>query len=538
MMGETSVPNSTATEWRTAMRPSRRSFAYHALAGAVAAYAYLATTVPAHVQAISPQEAQKIAEDAYIYGYSLVTTEVTRVQGSNVPHAERMHAPTNQFGNVRRYPPADFRLVSAPNADTLYSVAWLDLSEPQVFSHPDMGDRFYLMEMVDLWMHDLESSPSKRTAGGKAANYLITGPGWKGTVPDGMKHIPIATRYMVILGRTYADGTEQDYKAVNELQAQYKITPLSAWGKPYTPSTTPVNPNPGFSMTDKPQSVILDMGTEGYFNLMAKLMGGDAPPAAEDAPMLASMAKIGIVPGKPFEISKLDPAVQATLKDIPQSALKRIEANKDILGAMANGWVITKGLGTYGTNYLKRAIVAALGWPANQQLDAVYPYTEVDSAGQKLNGASKYTLTFARDATPPVNGFWSITMYEIDRGWWFVRNALNKFTVSPRNNLKLNADGSLTLYFQNESPGADKEANWLPAPKGDFIAMLRMYWPKDQSPSILNGSWKPPSVVKESETVMQRIDAKVDRLEDCRRQAEAKKLDVTERARFVEECAR
>jgi hypothetical protein len=150
-----------------------------------------------------------------------------------------------------------------------------------------MGDRFYLMEIVDLWMRDLESSPSKRTAGGKAANYLITGPSWKGTVPEGMKHILIATRYMVILSRTYADGTEQDYKAVNELQAQYKITPLSAWGKPYTPVAPSVNPNPGFSMTEKPQTVILALGTEGYFNMLAKLMDGAAPPAAEDAPMLA-----------------------------------------------------------------------------------------------------------------------------------------------------------------------------------------------------------------------------------------------------------
>ena len=156
-----------------------------------------------------------------------------------------------------------------------------------------MGNRFYLFEMVDLWMSDLEASPSKRTADGKAANYLMTGPGWKGTVPEGMKHIPIATRYMVILGRTYADGTEQDYKTVNALQAQYKITPLSAWGKPYTPEAPPVNPNPGFSMTDNPQAVILAMGTEGYFNLMAKLMGNVAPPAAADLPMLARMAKIG-----------------------------------------------------------------------------------------------------------------------------------------------------------------------------------------------------------------------------------------------------
>ena len=448
-------------------------------------------------EALTPAEARQIAEDAYVYGYSLITTEVTRVQGSNVPKTEGTHAPTNQFANVPKYPPADFRAVSAPNADTLYSLAWLDLAEPQVFSHPDMGDRFYLFEITDLWMSDSESSPSKRTADGKAANYLFTGPGWKGAVPAGLKHFPVATRYMVILGRTYADGTEQDYKAVNALQAQYKITPLSAWGKPYTPVAPPVNPNPGFSMTDAPQKVILDMGTEGYFNLMAKLMTGNAPPGAEDAPILARMAKLGIVPGKPFELSKLDPAVQAALKDIPQTALKKIEANKGSMGEIVNGWVVSKGLGTYGPgDYLKRATVAALGWPANQERDAVYPYTEVDSTGQKLTGANKYTLTFPKDATPPVNGFWSITMYMIDQGWWFVPNPLNKFTVSLRDKPKFNADGSLTLYFQNESPGADKEANWLPAPKGDFIAMMRMYWPKDAAPSILDGSWKVPPIVK------------------------------------------
>jgi hypothetical protein len=261
---------------------------------------------------------------------------------SNVPKVEGFKSPLGQFVNVPRYPPADYRGVSAPNADTLYSVAWLDLSEPQVFSHPDMGDRFYLFEVVDLWMSDSQSSPSKRTADGKAAHYLFTGPGWKGDVPAGMKHFSMATRHLVILGRTYADGTGEDYKAVNALQAQYRITPLSSWGKSYTPVAPPVNPSPGFGMTDKPQKVILDMGTEGYFNLMAKLMGGDAPPAAGDAPMLASMAKIGIVPGKPFEMSKLDPSVQAALKDIPQTALKNIEANKDRMGEVVNGWIVPR----------------------------------------------------------------------------------------------------------------------------------------------------------------------------------------------------
>ena len=160
------------------------------------------------------------------------------------------------------------------------------------------------------------------------------------------------------------------------------------------------------------------------------------------------------------------------------------------------GWTYTKGLGVYGTDYMKRAVVAAFGWPANVERDAVYPYTEVDSDGQKLNGANKYTLTFPKGQTPPVNGFWSITMYEIDKGWWFVPNPLSKFTVSARNDLQYNADGSLTLYFQHQSPGKDKEANWLPAPQGDFLPMMRMYWPKEGNPSILDGSWTPPQIVR------------------------------------------
>lgn len=444
---------------------------------------------------VAPKEAVAIATEAYVYGYSLVTTDVTRIQMSNVATVEELRAPLNQFLNVKRYPPADYRGVSAPNADTLYSLAWLDLKEPQVFSHPDTGNRFHLFPMVDLWM-TIFASPGTRTGDGEAANYLLTGPGWKGEVPKGMKHIPSATRYMVILGRTYADGTDADYQAVNALQAQYKITPLAAWGEPFTPVAPPADANPGISMTDKPQAVILAMGTEGYFNWLSKRMCADAPAYAADAPALARFAKIGFEPCKPFVMANLDPEVQAALKDLPKTALDTIGANQGALGEMVDGWEITKGLGQYGTDYMKRAVVAAFGWPANLQDDAVYPYTRIDSKGEKLTGADKYTLTFAKGQTPPVNGFWSITMYMIDQGWWFVPNELNKFTVSPRNNLKTNADGSITLYFQKDSPGKDKEANWLPAPAGEFIPMLRMYWPKDAAPSVLDGTWTPPKVQK------------------------------------------
>jgi hypothetical protein len=448
---------------------------------------------------LNPSEARDIAIEAYLYGYSLITTEVTRVQMTNVPKAEGLRAPMGQFINVKRYPPGDYRGVSAPNADTLYSLAWLDLgTEPMVFSHPDMGKRFYLFPMYSLWMPVIES-PGSRTAGEKAATYLITGPNWKGDVPEGMTQIKSPTRYVVILGRTYADGSEEDYKEVNALQDQYSVVPLSAYGKPYTYVAPAVDPNPGFSMTDKPQDVINAMDTSAYFNMMAKLMGEAAPPLPEDDAIVAKMAKIGLVPGQPFDMSKLDPEIQAALKDVPSVGYERIMALQKKGGKVENGWLIPAAAGIYGNNYAARALIAAVGWPANLPQDAVYPSTKVDGTGETLNGANNYKVTFGKDQTPPVNGFWSITMYVDEAGYWFYPNPLNKFTVSMRDKPKFNDDGSLTLYFQNESPGADKEANWLPAPKGDFVLMMRMYWPKETPPSILppgNGTWVPPPVVK------------------------------------------
>lgn len=356
-----------------------------------------------------------------------------------------------------------------------------------------MGDRFFLFPIYSLWMPVIDSVGT-RTGATRAMNYLITGPGWAGQVSAGMTQMKSPTRYFVILGRTYANGTDADYAAVNALQDQYKLTPLSAFGTNFTYRAPPVDPNPGFSMTDKPQSVILNMSVNEYFTRLAQLMGSAAPPAPEDAPMLARMARIGIVPGQPFDGSKLSAAARASLADLPKRALDVIGGRRSSMGETVSGWTVTKGLGRYGTDYMKRAIVAAFGWPANLGEDAVYPFTEVDSEGRQLNGANNYTLTFPAGRTPPVNGFWSVTMYEIGQGWWFVPNRLNKFTVSPRNNLKTNPDGSTTLYFQVESPGADKESNWLPAPRGDFLPMLRMYWPKTESPSILNGTWTPPAV--------------------------------------------
>ena len=443
------------------------------------------------------KEMIEIATDAYIYGYSLITTDVTRVQMSNVATVEELRAPTGTFFNIKGYPPATYRGVSATNADTLYSVAWLDLTEPQVFSHPEVKNRFFTFELVDLWMI-VKDSVGTNTSGEKAMTYLFTGPGWKGTVPKGMTHISFPTRYMVILGRTYALNTPEDLAKVHVLQAQYKVMPLSAYGKTYTFKAPPVDPNPGFSMTERPQAAILTLGTTGYFSLMTKLMGSAAPPTPEDAPMLARMAKIGIVPGQPFDPSKLDPEVQKALKEVPSIALKRMTSAWDSLGKDVNGWRVTLVGGRYGTNYLERGAWASTGWPSQLPNVSLYPTTYVDSTGQKLSGANKYTLTFPKGQMPPVNplAFWSITMYTIDNGLWFYPNSLNKLTVSPRDNLQYNADGSLTLYFQHESPGKEKQANWLPAPEGPFALTLRLYWPNSNPPSILDGTWKPAGLVR------------------------------------------
>jgi hypothetical protein len=443
-------------------------------------------------------EVKAIAEEAYLYGYPLITSEIRRLQMSS-----GKHSPPGAFLNIKRYPPADYHGISAPNADTLYSLAWLDVGkEPMVFSHPDMGKRFYLFPMYSLWMSVIDS-PGSRTRGQKAAKYLITGPGWQGKVPRGMTEIRSPTRHLFILGRTHADGSDADYKAVNALQARYKLVPLSAYGKPYK-FVPPPPPDSPFSLTDTPQQIINTMDTSTYFNLLARLMGEVAPPAAEDAAIVASMASIGIEPGKPFDMSRLDPVIQEALQDVGKGADIRISAHKESFGSRINGWQIPPAAGRYGNDYLNRAVSAAYGWPANLPQDAVYPSALIDGDGKPLNGAHKYTLTFAKGQLPPVNGFWSITMYieeqnkEKSRGWWFYPNPHNRFTISLRNKPKFNPDGSLTLYFQHESPGRKLESNWLPAPSGDFLLTMRMYWPRGTPPSILppgQGSWAPPPVV-------------------------------------------
>jgi len=267
--------------------------------------------------------------------------------------------------------------------------------------------------------------------------------------------------------------------------------PLSSYGKPYTPPPGKVDPNINMKAAVREQVNTLDIAT--YFNLLATLMS-DNPPAAADAPIIAKMAKLGIEPGAPFDFALLDPAVQAALKDVPKAGFDRIMAHFKSAGENINGWLFTTKTGLYGTDYLQRALVTAIGLGANRPQDAVYPTSEVDVEGEAYTGANQYVMHFPKGQLPPVKGFWSLTMYSAD--YFFVNNPLNRYTLSARDDLKSNADGSVDLYLQQANPGPEKESNWLPAPAGRFIPMLRLYWPTEKSPSILNGTWKIPAVEK------------------------------------------
>jgi len=447
-------------------------------------------TVAAPTPSLSAKDAFDIATEAYIYGYPLVTMEMTRKVMTNTATPKGTHAPMGQFALMRTYPNASFRDVTAPNADTLYSAAWLNLAkEPYIFSYPDHKDRYFLMPMLSGWT-DVFAVPGTRTLGDKAQKFAITGPGWKGgSLPEGVKELKSPTNIVWIIGRTYCDGTPEDYKKVHELQDQYSLVPLSAYGKPYTPPEGKINP--AIDMKTPVRDQVNKMDAFAYFKLLAKSMKNN-PPAPADAPMVAKLAKIGIIPGQDFDAGKLDPVVAKAFQDVPKISLEKIMAQFKKSGTIENGWMFTTKTGTYGTDYLQRAAVTFFGLGANKPKDAVYPTSEVDVYAQTYSGTNEYVMTFPKGQLPPVKGFWSVTMYNGEM--FFVDNPLNRYSISPRQKLKENADGSVNLYIQHKSPGQDKESNWLPAPDGKFILVLRMYWPTDTPPSIIDGSWKIPGV--------------------------------------------
>jgi len=465
-------------------------------------------------------------------------------------------------------------------------------NEPWVFSIPDMSDRYYVMPMLDGWSEVFEVA-SSRTTGGHSQIYVITGPGWSGALPQGVTQVKSPTGMVWILGRIYSSGTPEDYAAVHALQDKFSVVPLSAYGKPYTPPQGRVDP--GIDMKTAVRKQVNDLDIDAYFNTLAELMKTNPPPA-QDAPIVARMAEIGLVPGRDFDPSRLGFLDREVIRVVPKLALLEMGLYLKCQKT-TNGWLyFTKGVGNWGTNYLLRGMGNLLGPGWNRPQDAVYPLSQKDANGDEYNGADRsYIIRFEKGQLPPAEAFWSLTMYDsnfffvramggfeklqeglkklkTENGWivipkdfanygtdydtragiamvglggiwprdvvyptafidgdgksldganryvlhfdkgqtpptnttwsvsmydpegYYVPNAISRYNLAPWMPLKFNADGSLDLYIQATSPGADKEANWLPAPSsGQFNLTVRIFWPTE---AVLDGTYKLPPVRK------------------------------------------
>lgn len=459
--------------------------AFHFVVGAVFA-AWLGGTASAQPGA-ADDETYALARDAYLYAYPIVSMDVTMRQATNVKDAAtvNMRAPINQFAHVRSYPRADEKDVVRFNFDTLYSFAWLDLSkEPIVVSAPDTAGRYYLLPMIDMWT-DVFAVIGSRTTGTCAGDYAVVAPDWKGELPKGLVKIVAPTSTVWILGRTQTNGPS-DYDAVHVVQDGYKLSPLSKWGdKGHAPLAGSVDP----SVDDETPPLVQVNKLDGVAMLtrLADLMK-KYPPHPNDYPIIFRLKRLGLEPGKDFDASKLSPEVLAVVNKAAADALAAMPAAMRKAGAFVNGWNIgTENMGTYGTSYNRRAFVALGGLGCNLPEDAVYPTAFVDGEGNPLTGAKKYVLHFEKGKTPPADAFWSLTMY--DKEGFQVPNPINRFAIGSHDKLAFNADGSLDILVQANSPGKARESNWLPAPRGNFEPSLRLYSPRTEALSL---EWTPP----------------------------------------------
>ena len=449
------------------------------------------TTATLTTQAISgtvatQEETERIALQAYLYTYPLVLMDVTRKQMTNTQAGKiQSRGPMMTFVHMRTFPEVHFKEVVRPNFDTLYSLAWVDVTkEPVIISVPEVKDRFYMLPILDMYT-DVFAVIGTYATGTKAGNYALTLPSWHGKLPEGVKRIDAPTPYVWVLGRTQTNNV-QDYKYIHTIQDGYKITPLSSWKKPYTP---PFTKDPTVDDVTPPLTQVQKMSTKEYFTYAMNLMKIH-PPHITDMVITSRMERIGLTP-QHFNYDKLPKATQQALEYANTISHKEMKKYMPHLGTNANGWqMITKSIGVYGNDYLQRATVALIGLGANPYEQAVYPLNIVDKNGKVPVGGKNYILHFNKNEIPPVDAFWSLTMYD-DEGFQ-VANPINRFAIGDRDALQYNKDGSLDIYIQSKTPSKDKVSNWLPAPsKGELGMTLRLYAPKQ---SVLDGSWKPPYI--------------------------------------------
>jgi len=438
---------------------------------------------------VKEETAYVVGMEEYVYGYPLVMMDVTREVTTAAATSGEYSAPINQFARIRTYVSPDYKNVVRISVNSLWSFGFIDLdAEPAIVSLPDMDGRYIVMQALNMWTDDFGTA-GIRTNGGKAANYLIAGPKWNGTAPKDVDQVfRCSTRYAWVLVQMAA-ASPADFPPVHAKQDQLKITPLSSWGKPYTPPTN-VSVNPNVDLTATPFDQVRLMTGAVFFGRLAKLLA-ENPPYPADERMIEALKKLGVEAGKPFDPTKLDPGILKGINEAPAEVNKKFVTGPYEMNAV-NGWINMLNLGAYGKDYSTRAFIANVGLGALPKEDAVYPSAFVDSTGTALDGSHKYVMHFAKDELPPsYANVWSISPY---RDNFYVKNALNRYGILSSMPLKYSPDGSLDVYLQRDSPGKDKESNWLPIPpSGSYNVTVRVYQPKQP---FIDGTYHLPPITK------------------------------------------
>jgi hypothetical protein len=440
-------------------------------------------------------ETKAIAEEGFIYGLPIVMNYAVMNEYAVDKNDAQFKAPFNEIKNEARVFTYKDTAIVTPNSDTPYSFLWMDLrAEPQVISVPAVEKgRYYAVQLEDGNTFNYGYIGS-RTTGNDAGDFLVVGPDWKGSKPAGIKKVFHSTTQFSLAGFRTQLFNAKDMPNVVKIQSDYKVQPLSAYlGKSAPPAAPVIN----FPKIDK------EMVKAGFFQYLDFVLQF-APAGPEEEAIRAKLARIGIGPGKTFDFSELSDAHKLEVGLGMKAGEKRIVKYLATQQKEINGWKIGSYFGDrkfFDGNWLLRAAGAKAGIYGNDAVEAAYPMTRVDATGETLDGSKyDYTLTFPAGKFPPVNAFWSVTMYD-GKTQLLIKNPINRYLInSPMlPGMKKNADGSLTLYIQKDSPGADKESNWLPAPDGPIYLVMRLYWPKTKAPSILpvgKGTWAPPGIVK------------------------------------------
>jgi hypothetical protein len=458
--------------------------------------AVLALTITARALDITPadsspatvtkEDARTIAKEVYIYGFPVVDNY--RIQYGYFVDTKNpeFKATWNQIKNTPRvYTPED-KAIQTPNSDTPYSFVGMDLrAEPMVLTVPPIEkDRYFSIQLIDAYTQNFDYIGSRAT-GNEGGSYMIAGPSWKGETPKGVKKVFRAeTEFVFAVYRTQLFKPD-DIDNVKKVQAGYKAQTLSAFLGQSAPQAAPA--------IDfiKPLSPAEEKTSPEFFNILNFVLRF-CPTDPSETELMARFAKIGVGAGKTFDASKLSPEMKTAIeqgvadawKDFDELRTTRIDTGKVTSGELFGTREFLKN------NYLFRMAAAVLGIYGNSKAEAMYPMYAIDAEGGRLNGANKYTVRFAPGQLPPVNAFWSLTMYEMPQSL-LVANPINRYLLnSPMlPQFKKDADGGLTLHIQNESPGKEEEANWLPSPKGPFVMAMRLYWPKEEA---TEGKWTAP----------------------------------------------